>query len=62
MRGKKDPSMGWGGGDGERRMTFQTTQGTVFFKCLPRDVHPRAYLCIFHDKTKGKFPGENHVV
>ena len=40
------------GGDGERRVTFQTTQGTVFFKCRPRDVHQRAYLCIFHDKRR----------
>ena len=24
-------------------------------------VHPRAYECIINEKTKGKFPGEQHV-
>ena len=25
-------------------------------------VHSRAYACIINEKTKGKFPGEYHVV
>ena len=25
-------------------------------------VHSRAYVCIISEKTKGKFPGELHVV
>ena len=25
-------------------------------------MHPRAYVCIVNEKTKGKFPGEHHVV
>ena len=25
-------------------------------------VHPRAYVCIVKEKTKHKFPRENHVV
>ena len=25
-------------------------------------VHPRAYVCIINEKTKGKFRGEHHVV
>ena len=25
-------------------------------------VHSRAYVCIINEKTKGKFPGELHVV
>ena len=24
-------------------------------------LHPRAYVCIINEKTKGKFPGEQHV-
>ena len=33
---------------------------TVSFKCRP--LHPRAYVYIIYEKTKGKFPGEHHVV
>ena len=44
-------------------------QRTVFFVCLfvflfkfrLMHVHPRAYVCIINEKTKGKFPGEHHV-
>ena len=25
-------------------------------------VHPRVYACIINETTKGKFPGEYHVV
>ena len=39
-----------------------TPQRTVSFKFCPMHVHPRAFVCIFYDKTKIKFPGENHVV
>ena len=37
-------------------------QRTVSFKFCPMHVHPRAFVCIFYDKTKIKFPGENDVV
>ena len=37
-------------------------QRTVSFKCRLMHVHPRAYVCIINEKTKGKFPGEYHVV
>ena len=33
-----------------------------FFKFRLMHVHPRAYVCIIHEKTKGKFPEEHHVV
>ena len=25
-------------------------------------MHPRAYVCMINETTKGKFPGEYHVV
>ena len=31
---------------------------TVFFKFRLIKVHPRAYVCIINEKTKGKFPGK----
>ena len=33
-----------------------------FFKCRLIHAHPCAYVCIINEKTKGKFPGEHHVV
>ena len=33
-----------------------------FFEFCPMRVHPCAHVCIFNEKTKGKFPGEHHVV
>ena len=35
---------------------------TVSFKCYPMHLHSRGYVCIIYEKTKGKFPGEYHVV
>ena len=37
-------------------------QRTVSFKFCPMQAHPRAYVCIIYEKTKGKFPRENQVV
>ena len=37
-------------------------QRTVSFKCRLMHVHPRVYACIINETTKGKFPGEYHVV
>ena len=36
-------------------------QRTVSFKCRLMHMHPRAYVCIINEKTKDKFPRENHV-
>ena len=33
-----------------------------FFEFCPMRVHPCAHVCIFNEKTKGKFPEEHHVV
>ena len=33
-----------------------------FFEFCPMHVLPCAHVCIFNEKTKGKFPGEHHVV
>ena len=37
-------------------------QRTVSFKCRLIHLYPRACVCIINEKTKGKFPGEHHVV
>ena len=37
-------------------------QRTVSFKFCPMQAHPRAYVYIIYEKTKGKFPRENQVV
>ena len=37
-------------------------QRTVPFKSSPLLAHPRAYVCIFYEKTKRKLPWEHHVV
>ena len=36
-------------------------QRTVSFNYRHMHVHPRAYECIINEKTKDKFPGEQHV-
>ena len=33
-----------------------TPQRTVSFKFRPMHVHPRAFVCIFYDKTEIKIP------
>ena len=35
---------------------------SVTLKFRPLHVHPRAYVRMIYEKTKGKFPGEYHVV
>ena len=37
-------------------------QRTVSFYCRLMYVHPRAYVCLINEKTKGKFLGEHLVV
>ena len=37
-------------------------QRTVSLKFCPMQAHPRAYVYIIYEKTKGKFPRENQVV
>ena len=39
-------------------MVLQRT--VFFFKFRLMHVHPRVYVCIIHEKTKGKFSGEHH--
>ena len=39
-----------------------STPESCSIKCRLMHVHSRAYVCIISEKTKGKFPGELHVV
>ena len=45
---------------------FQTSwwypRELFFFKFRLMHVHPRAYVCIINEKTKGQFRGERHMV
>ena len=45
----------------QRTVFFFVCLFVFLFKFRLMHVHPRAYVCIINEKTKGKFPGEHHV-
>ena len=44
------------------RPLYGTKSENCLFQFRPMRVHPRADACTIYERTKGKFPGEYHMV